>query len=93
MYSCIMRGWESMLIVGDAKVVIDKVNAQEVMDAKGGAILREVRAFRQMFPGFRVQFVGRQNNRVPHLVTRKVVVLSASVVLHFDFCAWLRSKF
>ncbi|CAL1361642.1 unnamed protein product [Linum trigynum] len=89
---CQHRGLEAVTIEGDAKIVIDKVNAGDVCAAAGGALFEEIRHLLLMSPGFRVQFVDRQNSRVVHMVTKKALSLFPASCNGFDFCGWLRSQ-
>ncbi|CAL1355816.1 unnamed protein product [Linum trigynum] len=90
---CVSARFTTMLLAGDAKGIIDKVRAGVVNDALGGAILQEIKWMLRDNPGFSVHFVGRQNNRASHLVTRKALSLSLRTLSSFDFCAWLHLEF
>ncbi|CAL1410668.1 unnamed protein product [Linum trigynum] len=89
---CQHRGLEAVTFEGDAKIVIDKVNARDVCAATGGALFEEIRQLLLLSPGFRVKFVGRQNNRVAHMVAKKALSLFPAGCNGFDFCGWLRSQ-
>ncbi|CAL1398997.1 unnamed protein product [Linum trigynum] len=84
---CRQLGFVTMRIEGDAKVVIDKVNTRSIADAAGGAIFEEIRHLLSALPGFQIRFVGRQNNRVAHLVAKKALSLFPTGCNGFDFCA------
>ncbi|CAL1372559.1 unnamed protein product [Linum trigynum] len=72
---CVGAGLAGVRFVGDAKVVIDKIHARITRDAKAGAIFQEVYILLDNHLDFSVQFVGRQNNRVAHMVAKKILDL------------------
>ncbi|CAL1406979.1 unnamed protein product [Linum trigynum] len=87
---CLAFGFQSMVFAGDAQVVVGKIRDGEVDDVHGGMLLEEIRSMRDLFQEFRVIFVGRESNRVAHLVARKALSLSPSLV-GFNFVSWLFS--
>ncbi|CAL1374176.1 unnamed protein product [Linum trigynum] len=77
-------GVQDVVFAGDAKVVLDKVKEDLFLDARGGAILSEIKVLRQCFLQSSVRFVGRARNRVTHMVARKALSLFPSLI-GFDF--------
>ncbi|CAL1373396.1 unnamed protein product [Linum trigynum] len=88
---CSDRCWFSVTFMGDAQIVFQKVKAGEVHDALGGALLQEIQALRSSFQHFDCVFVGRNRNRVAHIVARKALSLRPPLLVGFDVVAWLRS--
>ncbi|CAL1405112.1 unnamed protein product [Linum trigynum] len=89
---CSTRQLTSLLITGDAKVILDKCLAGDFNDSKVGAILREIKALLAGFGGYcDLRFVGRHRNREAHLVAKKSLSLSPRVLSRFDYVSWLRS--
>ncbi|CAL1372275.1 unnamed protein product [Linum trigynum] len=82
---CIEQGLSEVRFEGDAKVIIDKLNQADTRDSRLGAVLEEVAHYLRTQPGFSVRFVGRENNRVAHLVARKALSLYPTMSRFFDF--------
>ncbi|CAL1367593.1 unnamed protein product [Linum trigynum] len=89
---CLQCGLSEVRFEGDAKVIIDKINQADTSDSRLGAVVKEICRYCGAHPGFSVRFVGRENNRVAHLVARKALSLYPSVNRSFDFKAWLLSR-
>ncbi|CAL1353228.1 unnamed protein product [Linum trigynum] len=89
---CLDHGFSGMQFEGDAKVVIDKICQGDVRDSRMGAVLEEVVMMLAANSGFSVRFIGRDSNRVAHVVARKALSLSPSMCRYFDFQAWLTSR-
>ncbi|CAL1397907.1 unnamed protein product [Linum trigynum] len=82
---CIAHGLTTVRFEGDALVLIDKIKKGSTADSQVGAILEEVVHLFDSCDGFGVRFVGRRNNRVAHLVTRKALSLYPTMSRLFDF--------
>ncbi|CAL1406463.1 unnamed protein product [Linum trigynum] len=89
---CLGNGFSRMTFEGDAKVVIDKIRQGDIRDSRVGVILEEIIWLLTGTSGFSVRFVGRDGNRVAHLVARKALSLFPSSCRYFDFQTWLISR-
>ncbi|CAL1399104.1 unnamed protein product [Linum trigynum] len=89
---CPHRGLEVVTIVGDVKIVIDKVNAGGVHDAAGEALFEEIHHMLLASLWLKIRFVVRQNIRVAHMVAKKALSLFSAGCNAFDFRAWLWSE-
>ncbi|CAL1388088.1 unnamed protein product [Linum trigynum] len=89
---CLDSGLTEVRFEGDAKVLIDKINQGDARENRLGAILEEIGLLLCAQPGFSVRFIGRENNRVAHVVARKALSLSPTMYRSFDFRAWLVSR-
>ncbi|CAL1357061.1 unnamed protein product [Linum trigynum] len=89
---CQALGIHQVRFEGDAKVLIEKVNAKDVQDGRVGGIISEILSLLGVIGGFWVRFVGRNSNRVAHSVARKVMSLSPASCRLYDFCAWVGSR-
>ncbi|CAL1412862.1 unnamed protein product [Linum trigynum] len=89
---CMEQGLSEVRFQGDAKVVIDKFNQADTRDSRLGAVLEEIGHYFRTQPGFSVRFVGRENNRVAHLVARKALSLYPTMSRFFDFQTGLVSR-
>ncbi|CAL1365692.1 unnamed protein product [Linum trigynum] len=89
---CMEQGLSAVRFEGDAKVIIDKINQADTRDSRLGAVLEEVVHYIRTQSGFSVRFVGRENNRVAHLVARKTLSLYPTMSRFFDFQTWLVSR-
>ncbi|CAL1392876.1 unnamed protein product [Linum trigynum] len=89
---CLASGFLLMRFEGDAKVVIDKICRADVHDSRVGTILEEIMQIFRENPGFTVRFVGRENNRVAHMVARQALSLFPTTCRYFDFQNWLASR-
>ncbi|CAL1397657.1 unnamed protein product [Linum trigynum] len=89
---CTEEGLTDVRFEGDAQVIVEKLTSSEVRDSRIGALLEEVLHCLSNQQGFSVQFVGRHNNRVAHLVARNTLLLYPSASRFFDFVAWLNSR-
>ncbi|CAL1361006.1 unnamed protein product [Linum trigynum] len=89
---CVEQGLSEVHFEGDAKVIIDKINQADTRDSKLDAVLEEIAHYFRTQPGFSVRFVGRENNRVAHLVARKTLSLYPTMSRFFDFQTWLVSR-
>ncbi|CAL1362601.1 unnamed protein product [Linum trigynum] len=89
---CMEQDLSEVRFEGDAKVIIDKINQANTRDSRLGAVLEEIDQYFRAQPGFSVRFVGRENNRVAHLVARKALSLYPTMSCFFDFQTWLVSR-
>ncbi|CAL1396881.1 unnamed protein product [Linum trigynum] len=89
---CLEQGLSEVRFEGDAKVIIDKINQADTRDSRLGTVLEEIAHSFRTQPGFSVRFVGRENNRVAHLVARKALSLYPTMSRFFDFQTWLASR-
>ncbi|CAL1414621.1 unnamed protein product [Linum trigynum] len=89
---CLDSGLTEVRFEGDAKVLIDKINQGDAIENWLGAILEEIGLLLCAQPGFSVRFIGRENNRVVHIVARKALSLSPTMYCLFDFRAWMVSR-
>ncbi|CAL1358509.1 unnamed protein product [Linum trigynum] len=89
---CMEQGLSEVRFEGDAKVVIDKINQANTRDSRLGVVLEEIGHYFRIQSGFSVRFVGRENNRVAHLVARKALSLFPTMSRFFDFQSWLISR-
>ncbi|CAL1390593.1 unnamed protein product [Linum trigynum] len=83
-------GMQNVVFAEDAQVVLDKVKEGWYSDARGGAILSEIKLLRQCFHQFSVCFVGRVHNRAARIMVKKTLLLFPSLI-EFDFRYWLWS--
>ncbi|CAL1372154.1 unnamed protein product [Linum trigynum] len=89
---CGEQGLSEVRFEGDTKVIIDKINQTDTRDSRLGAVLKEIDHYFRAQSGLSVHFVGRENNRVAHLVARKALSLYPTMSRFFDFQTWLVSK-
>ncbi|CAL1411500.1 unnamed protein product [Linum trigynum] len=89
---CRNLGFVDITFKGDAKVIIDKINQKNVRDNRMGALLEEVVHYFNIQPDSRIRFIGRDGNRVAHLVARKALALYPAICRTFDFQTWLNSR-
>ncbi|CAL1383235.1 unnamed protein product [Linum trigynum] len=72
---CGMHGIQGVEFLGDAQVVVDQICCDVTMNARGGDILQEINGWKQQMSDLAVRFIGRQSNRVVHLVAKKALSL------------------
>ncbi|CAL1387380.1 unnamed protein product [Linum trigynum] len=89
---CCEHGLEAVRFEGDAKVIIDKIRMRDSRDGQMGAVLEEVVQLFAAHAGFSIRFVGRDYNRVAHVVARKALSLFPTLCRFFDFQTWLVSR-
>ncbi|CAL1372399.1 unnamed protein product [Linum trigynum] len=89
---CMEQGLSEVRFEDDAKVITDKINQADTRDSRLGAVLEEIGHYFRTRPGFSMRFVGRENNRVAHLVARKALSLYPTMSRFFDFQTWLVSR-
>ncbi|CAL1404945.1 unnamed protein product [Linum trigynum] len=89
---CLELGFFNVSFEGDAKVIIDKINSADTRDNRLGAVLVEIVQYFRAHTGFSIRFVGREHNRVAHVVARKALSLYPAISRSFDFLAWLSSR-
>ncbi|CAL1356788.1 unnamed protein product [Linum trigynum] len=89
---CMEQGLSEVRFEGDAMVIIDKINQANTRDSRLGAVLEEIGHYFLTQSGFSVRFVGRENNRVAHLVARKALSLYPTMSRFFVFPSWLVSR-
>ncbi|CAL1382286.1 unnamed protein product [Linum trigynum] len=89
---CQALGIHQVRFEGDAKVLIEKVNAKDARDGRVGAIISEILSLLEVNGGFRVRFVGRNSNRVAHSMARKALSLSQTSYRLYDLCLWVGSR-
>ncbi|CAL1382520.1 unnamed protein product [Linum trigynum] len=86
---CMEQGLAVVRFEGDAKVIIDRINQAIMRDSRLGAVLEEIGHYFRTQSSFSVRFVGRENNRVAHLVARKALSLYPTMSCFFDSQSWL----
>ncbi|CAL1391706.1 unnamed protein product [Linum trigynum] len=92
LHCCQDLGIPQVRFEGDAKILIDKINAKDARDSRVGAIIKEILSLLRVHSGFCVRFVGRNSNRVAHSVARKTLSLSPASSRLYDFRAWVESR-
>ncbi|CAL1361929.1 unnamed protein product [Linum trigynum] len=89
---CQALGFPPVMFESDAKVLIDKVNANDAQDGRVAAIMEEIVNLLAMNGGFQVRFVGRNSNKIAHSVVRKTPSLSPASCRLYEFCVWVGSQ-